>query len=75
MVLKNARLLCMVNPFKAFAVLAAVAVMVFLLAALMPLSIALLLTCAVALVQYTVCFLVNGLAEQYILTDAAPSEQ
>ena len=38
-VLKNARLLCMVNPFKAFVVLAAVAVMVFLLAALMPLGV------------------------------------
>ena len=74
-VLKNARLLCMVNPFKAFAVLAAVVLMALLLAALMPLSIALLLICAVVLVQYTVCFLVNGLAEQYILTDAAPSEQ
>ena len=68
--LKNARLLCMLSPLKSFAVLALLLAMGFVLAILTPVSIVLLLTCAVVLVQYTLCFFVYGLAERYILTKA-----
>lgn len=68
-VLKNARLLCMLSPGRSLAVLALILGTGFVLAMLMPFSLMLLVTCAVAPVQYTLCFLVYGLAEQYILTN------
>ena len=68
LMLRNAWLLCMVSPLKSFAVLALILAVGFVLAILMPASVVLLLTCAVVLVQYTLCFFVHGLAERYILT-------
>ena len=68
LMLRNAWLLCMVSPLKSFAVLALILAVGFVLAILMPVSVVLLLTCAVVLVQYTLCFFVHGLADRYILT-------
>lgn len=39
----------------------------FAMAVLMPISILLMAVCTAVLVQYSVCFLVNDLAEAYIL--------
>lgn len=66
-VLKNARLLCMIRPGRALAVFGIIATATFLMAILVPISIALMLFCVPALVQYSVCFLVYGIAEEYIL--------
>lgn len=69
LVLKNAWLLCMVNPLRSFAVLAIILAAGVFLAFLMLISVVLLLTCAVALVQFSVCFVVYGLAKRYILIE------
>lgn len=66
-VLKNAWLLCMVKPGRALTVFAVITAMIFVMAILMPISILLIVSCAAALTQYSVCFLVNSLAEDYIL--------
>lgn len=66
-ILKNAWLLCMLRPGKAFAVFAITAVVGFTMAVLMPISILLMALFSAVLVQYSVCFLVNDLAETYIL--------
>ena len=66
--LKNARLLCMISPGKAiFAVLLIIAAAA-LTAAMLPVSVFLVLTIIPAIVQYTVSYLVYELAEDYILT-------
>ena len=57
----------MLRPGKAFAVFAITAVVGFTMAVLMPISILLMALFSAVLVQYSVCFLVNDLAETYIL--------
>ena len=66
-ILKNARLLCMINPGRALAVFGIIAAAVFAMAILIPVSILLMIVCVPALVQYSVCFLVNDMAEEHIL--------
>lgn len=65
-ILKNAWLLCMLRPLRALGALLIILLAVFLLAVLFPLSVPLLL-CAPMLVQFSLCFLVNTLADRYIL--------
>ena len=65
--MKNALLLGLIRPLRALGVFAIVAVTVFLIAVLMPVSIALVLLCSTALAQFSVCFLVNGMADAYVL--------
>ena len=67
-VLKNAGLLCMINPGKALMAALAVIGGAALTAALMPLSTFLVLLIIPAIVQYTISYLVYELAEDYILT-------
>ena len=66
-ILKNAWLLCMLRPGKALTVFVIIAAAGFTMAVLMPVSILLMAVCTAVLVLYTVCFLVNDLAEAYIL--------
>lgn len=66
-VLKNAWLLCMIRPGNALAVFAIIVAVGLVIAALMPISIFLMICCAAVLVQYSVCFLVYDLADMYIL--------
>lgn len=67
-ILKNAWLLCMIRPGRALAVFAIIVTAGFAMAALMPVSILLMAAFTPVLVQYSACFLVNDLAEAYILT-------
>lgn len=66
-VLKNAALLCMIRPSRMLSVLAIVLAAAFAAAALMPVFIVALLLFWFAAVQMPVCYLVNGVAEEYIL--------
>lgn len=66
-VLKNAFLLCMIHPGRALAVLAVVLGMSFAAMVLMPIFIIAMLLLWFSLLQTVVCYLVNTLAEQYIL--------
>lgn len=66
-ILKNAWRLCMIRPGSALCVFAIIAAASLAMAALMPVSILLIVSCTVALVQYSVCFLVNDLADEYVL--------
>ena len=66
-VLKNAFLLCMIRPGRALAVLAVVLGMSFAAMVLMPIFIIAMLLLWFSLLQTVVCYLVNTLAEQYIL--------
>ena len=72
-VLKNARLMCLISPGRLFGTLGVMVLALLFTAALMPTSILLLLILIPVLVQFTVCFLANDLAEAYILT--ADSEE
>jgi len=67
-VLKNARLLCMISPGKAMMTVLIVIAAAALTAALLPVSVFLVLLIIPAIVQYTVSYLVYELAEDYILT-------
>lgn len=67
-VLKNARLLCMISPGKAVLVALIIIGAAALTAALLPVSVFLVLLIIPAIVQYTVSYLVYELAEDYILT-------
>ena len=66
-ILKNAWLLCMIRPGKALSIFVIIAATGFAMAVLMPVSILLMAVCTAVLGQYSVCFLVNDLAEAYIL--------
>ena len=66
-ILKNAWLLCMLRPGRSLSVFAIIAATGFAMAVLMPVSILLMAVCTAVLGQYSVCFLVNDLAEAYIL--------
>lgn len=66
-VLKNAFLLCMIRPLRALLTLAVILGMAFLAAALMPVFIAALVLCWFSVMQMAVCYLVNGVADEYIL--------
>lgn len=66
-VLKNAALLCMIRPSRMLSVLALVLVMTFAAAALMPVFVVALLLFWFAAAQMPVCYLVNEVAEEYIL--------
>lgn len=67
--IKNARLLCMINPGRAFAVLLLTVAAVTATAALMPLSLILVLLIIPALCQYSVCFIIYELAEEYVISE------
>lgn len=66
-VLKNAFLLCMVRPARALLTLAVVLGMTLMAAALMPVFVVALLLCWFAATQTAVCYLINGVEEEYIL--------
>lgn len=66
-VLKNAWLLCMIQPQKAIFVFILIITAVFFTAAMMPISVLLIVTLLISLVQYTTCFIVYELAERYVL--------
>lgn len=67
-ILKNAWLLCMIQPNKALTVLGLVLAEVAVIALLMPIS--LLFLCLLpVLVQYTVCFMVYEAADAYIIAN------
>lgn len=66
-VLKNAWLLCMIRPGSALTVFAIIVAVGLIIAALMPISIFLVICCTAVLVQYSVCFFVHDLADIYIL--------
>lgn len=66
-VLKNARLLCMIRPGRAIAVFGIIAAAAFVMAAFLPISLVLMVFCVPAVIQYSVCFLVNDMADSYIL--------
>ena len=70
-VAKNARLMCLVSPGRLFGTLGVLALGAALAMLMAPNSIVLLLVCIPVLVQFTVCFLANDLAETYILTTDA----
>lgn len=65
-ILKNAGLLCLIRPLRASWVLLIILVAIALLVLLLPLSVFLLFFLPVV-VQFTVCFLVNTMAENFIL--------
>jgi len=66
--LKNARLLCMISPGKALMAALAAIGGAALTAALLPVSVFLVMIILPAIVQYTVSYLVYEQAEEYILT-------
>lgn len=66
-VLKNAWLLCMIKPARALTVFGIILAVAFALAMLMPISLLLIVSCAGVLTQYSVCYLVYQMAEDYIL--------
>lgn len=66
-ILKNAALLCMLRPSRMLLALALVLAAAFAAAALMPVFVVALLLFWFAAVQMPVCYLVNALAEEYIL--------
>lgn len=74
-ILKNAFFLCMVRPSRALLALAVVLGMSFIAAVLMPIFIAALLLLWFAVVQSLVCYLVNGVAEEYILRPYAEQNE
>jgi len=67
-VLKNARLLCMINPGKALMAVLTIIGAAVLTAALLPVSVFLVMIILPVIVQYTVSYLVYEQAEEYILT-------
>ena len=67
-VLKNARLLCMISPGKALMAAITIIGAAVLTAALLPVSVFLVMIILPAIVQYTVSYLVYEQAEEYILT-------
>lgn len=70
-ILKNAWLLCMIQPQHAILAFGIVMAVGFVTVLLMPISIILVICLLPVLAQYSVCFLVNELAESYVL---APHE-
>ena len=67
--MKNARLLCMIRPGKAFSVLLVVLAALGLTAGLMPVSLVLVALIIPALCQYSVTFLVYELAEEFVISE------
>ena len=57
----------LLRPGRSLSVFAIIAATGFAMAVLMPVSILLMAVCTAVLGQYSVCFLVNDLAEAYIL--------
>jgi len=66
-ILKNAGLLCILRPLRALGTLGIHLLAAFFLTVFYPLSLPLLLFFIPMLVQFSVCFLVNTLADGYIL--------
>nr|MBQ8243936.1 DUF624 domain-containing protein [Oscillospiraceae bacterium] len=66
-VLKNAWLLCMIQPQKAFLILGIVMVAAMVTALLIPISILLIICLLPVLVQYSVCFFVHEAATAYVI--------
>lgn len=66
-VLKNARLICMARPGIALLTAAVLGVSAFVAAALMPFWLLALPVVGIVVPQYIVCWLVNDLADTYIL--------
>lgn len=74
-ILKNAFFLCMVRPSRALLALAVVLGMSFIAAVLMPVFIVALILLWFAVTQSLVCYLVNGVAEEYILRPYAEQNE
>lgn len=72
--LKNAWLLCMIQPQKAILTFGIIVLTGFAAALLMPISLILLSCLLIVLVQYSVCFLVYESAEKYVLVSPDQSE-
>lgn len=66
-ILKNAFLLCMIRPSRALAVLVIVLGMSFIAMILMPIFVVALILLWFSLVQMAICYLVNEMAEEYVL--------
>lgn len=67
--MKNAVLMCVINPAQAVLISAVIAAAVFISAILMPVFLALIVLIWVSFIQYTTCFLVYELANQYVITE------
>lgn len=74
-VMKNAFLLCMIRPSRALLVLAAVLGMTFGAMALMPVFIVALALVWFAAMQMVTCYLVNKMADEYILRPYARQQE
>lgn len=74
-ILKNALFLCMIRPLRALLTLGTVLGMVFIAAVLMPVFVVALLLLWFAAMQTLVCYLVNGMAEEYILRPYAEKQE
>lgn len=74
-VLKNTFLLCMIRPGRALLVLAVVLGMAFAAMVLMPVFIVALALLWFAVTQMLVCYLVNRVADEYILLPYAKQQQ
>ena len=73
-VLKNAWLLCMIQPQKALLILGMVMVAAMVAALLMPISILLIICLLPVLVQYSVCFFVYEAATAYVILPSEDNE-
>ena len=67
--MKNAALLCAMNPARAAATSLLIAASVFVAAALMPVFLVVIALIWVAFIQYTTCFIVYELAEKHVITE------
>ena len=67
--MKNAALLCAMNPARAAATSLLIAASVFVAAALMPVFLVVIALIWVAFIQYTTCFIVYALAEKHVITE------
>lgn len=74
-VLKNAYLLCFLRPGSALLVLGTLLGMCFVAMVLMPIFIVALLLFWFVLMQYIICYLVNDVAEDYILRPFAEQQK
>lgn len=67
--MKNAALLCAMNPARAALVAAVIAAAVFAAAVLMPIFLVAIALIWVAFIQYTTCSIVYEFAEKYVITE------
>ncbi len=66
-ILKNSLFLCFIRPQRALLVLGVVVLMSFIAAICMPVFVIALALCWFVFMQYVICYLVYGMADQYIL--------